>query len=53
MNKMNNYLFNIILCPICNSKLINNSDLFLCSNCNKKYIIKNNIPILLKEYLKS
>jgi len=43
------HLFSIIVCPVCTNSLEKtNKEEFKCSNCNKKYRIKNDILILIK-----
>jgi len=42
-------LFDILACPVCkkNLKYTNDKKRLLCSNCKKKYPIRDGIPILL------
>ena len=40
----------LVCCPICQSDLEKKSDfLLVCKKCDKEYIIKNDISVLLKE----
>jgi uncharacterized protein YbaR (Trm112 family) len=40
----------LICCPICQSDLEKKSEFLLfCKSCDKEYIIKHDIPVLLKE----
>lgn len=36
-----------LICPVCQKKIIKKRGRFLCSSCQKKYPIKNKIPIIL------
>ena len=39
--------FNIFCCPSCNSELNLINNYLLCKNCDKFYLIKNNIVVLV------
>lgn len=40
----------LICCPICQSDLEKKSEsLLYCNSCKKEFMIKNDIPVLLKE----
>jgi len=41
-------LLKIICCPSCNSDLVLVKENLVCSSCNKSFIIKNDIPVLLE-----
>ena len=40
-------LLDILACPICKRKLIENNDKLICENCSKQYSIIDNIPVLI------
>jgi len=40
-------LLDILVCPICKKKLIENKDKLICENCSRQYSIIDNIPVLI------
>ena len=42
-------LLKILACPVCKSDVILKIDKIVCVKCNRKYPIKNDIPIMLEE----
>lgn len=42
-------LLNILVCPLCKADVQEKDGKVLCSKCNKKYPIKNGVPIMLAE----
>ena len=49
---MNKEILNLICCPECNSDLIFNESNLECIGCKNKYIIKDNIFVLIDENLR-
>ncbi len=49
-----NFIFNIIVCPICKEKLIFkiNENILVCKKEKIYFTIENGIPIMLKEKAK-
>ena len=47
--KINKELLDVLACPNCKSSLKYEKNSLKCSNCGKKYAIKQGIPILLLE----
>lgn len=48
MNEIRSDLFDIICCPSCGGDLRLKETTLVCILCNKEYIIKDGIPILLE-----
>lgn len=44
-------LIKIICCPNCQGDLKQITNKLVCENCNKEYIIKDGIPVLLIDYI--
>lgn len=42
-------LYDIIACPICKQSLVRQEDSLLCSQCQRRYPIINNVPILFPD----
>jgi uncharacterized protein len=40
-------LLAILACPACKGNVTATGNEIICSNCNKKYPIKNGIPVML------
>jgi len=40
-------LLDIIACPICKKGVREANEYLICQQCNKKYPVKNDIPIML------
>lgn len=42
-------LYNILACPVCKGNISynKNKDILVCLKCERKYSIKNGIPIML------
>lgn len=41
----------IICCPNCQGNLNEEKEKLICTKCKKEYIIKDNIPVLLIDYI--
>lgn len=46
---INEELLKILACPVCKSDVILKDDRIICTQCGRKYPIKNDIPIMLIE----
>lgn len=42
-------LLEILVCPVCKKKLIENKNKLICRNCDKEYMIIDDIPVLLSD----
>lgn len=50
MTTAHSHIFEGLVCPVCNSQDITHTDnQSVCSNCNNKFPIINNVPILINE----
>ena len=47
INKKKINVYDLLVCPFCKSRLTSEDNSLICDGCNKKYQVKNNIPILL------
>ena len=46
---MDKDLLKILACPKCKSKVILKDERIVCTNCQRRYPIKNGMPIMLIE----
>lgn len=42
-------LLQIIACPVCTGNLKDENDFLLCTDCRRRYPVKEGIPVLLEE----
>ncbi|MCL4534239.1 MAG: Trm112 family protein [Bacteroidetes bacterium] len=42
-------LLEILVCPACKTKVVLEGERLVCSNCMRKYPVRNGIPIMLIE----
>ena len=46
---INEELLKILACPLCKADVIEKDEKIVCTKCNRKYPIKDGIPIMLIE----
>ncbi len=42
-------LLDILVCPACKTKVVLEDDMLVCSECGRRYPIRNSIPVMLIE----
>ncbi len=42
-------LLDILVCPACKTKVVLEEEMLVCSNCGRKYPVRDGIPIMLIE----
>jgi hypothetical protein len=50
---INKELLDILACPLCKQKLLNENDKLICQKCRKEYKIIDGIPVLLSDQAQS
>jgi uncharacterized protein YbaR (Trm112 family) len=40
-------LLDILVCPACKTKVVLEDDMLVCSDCGRRYPIRNGIPVML------
>lgn len=43
-------LYEILACPICKRHIAVDNSSVVCTKCNKKYPIRNKVPMMMEEY---